>query len=117
MPIYRGLRCNAPACRFVGPVADFYSPGHSGARCPKCSAADPTPCPSATDAPADSPCEFTTRDLDRLMDHVRKRHIASTCGPDGRVIAMRDTVWAELSPDVVQELIVTYLRNRAETPS
>lgn len=60
---------------------------------------------------------FTTRDLDRLMDHVRQRHIASTCGPDGRVITERDTVWAELSPDVVQELIVTYLRNRAETPS
>jgi hypothetical protein len=57
--------------------------------------------------------DITASDIARTMAYVRSRHINASCDQHGRVICDRDTVWAQLSPDVVQELLVAFVRSRA----
>lgn len=54
--------------------------------------------------------DITAADIERLMDYVRRRHIDSCCDQYGRPISLRDSVWAMLSADVVQEILVTHVR-------
>lgn len=56
--------------------------------------------------------DITVADIERLMDYVRLRHMSSCCDHHGRNISTRDSVWAMLSADVVQELLVTHVRLR-----
>lgn len=54
--------------------------------------------------------DITAADIERLMDYVRRRHMDSCCDQYGRPISLRDSVWAMLSADVVQEILVTHVR-------
>jgi hypothetical protein len=51
-------------------------------------------------------------DIEYVMKHIRNRHVETTCDYDGRVISERDSVWANISADVVQEILVMFFKEK-----
>lgn len=58
------------------------------------------------------PCTVTRADVDHVMAYVRRRHHEALCGSEdgGVFIAERDSIWGNLSPELVSQLLAVFMR-------